>query len=173
MLEQRVSFDDEQMARVDACLEDLLAKSSAVAVLFASEEGQPVGQAGRLGDKDRMALSTLAAGSFAATVAMAKLLGQAGRFQHLFFEGEGHSVYSSAVGRGFLLTIAFDRTAKPGLVRLLTQEAAKELLDILGETQGDAIRQPIEDLLGAEFGETLADELDALFSEGGNDLAGG
>jgi predicted regulator of Ras-like GTPase activity (Roadblock/LC7/MglB family) len=171
MVDQGLVFSDEQLASIEECLGELLGKSKALAVLFASEEGQPVGQLGRLTDKDKMALSTLAAGSFAATVAMARLLGQKGRFEHLFFEGEDQGVYSSAVGEGFLLTIAFDGKAKPGLVRLLSQEAAKKLLDILREARVQQLQQPVEDLLDAEFGESLADQLDALFSEEGNGVA--
>ncbi|TKJ31297.1 MAG: hypothetical protein CEE40_01965 [Chloroflexi bacterium B3_Chlor] len=170
MPEQRVSFNEEQLERMEACLENLLTKSKGVAVLFASAEGQPFGQVGSLSDKDRMALSTLAAGSFAATVAMAKLLGQAGAFQQLFFEGQEHSVYSSAVGEGSLLTIAFGSSAKPGLVRLLAREATNELLEIVREAREQGMEQSVEDLIHAEFGESLADELDALFPEGGEGI---
>lgn len=163
MTEGRVTFGEEHLTRIEGCLGNLLSKSKGVAVLFANAEGQPFGQVGRLTDKDRMALSTLAAGSFAATVAMAKLLGQAGAFEQLFFEGREHSVYTSAVGEGFLLTIAFGSSAKPGLVRLLAQEATKELLDIVHEARDRAMERSVEDLIDAEFGESLAGELDALF----------
>jgi predicted regulator of Ras-like GTPase activity (Roadblock/LC7/MglB family) len=164
MPSQRTTFDEQQLERIEACLQKLLTKSKAVAVLFADVEGQPIGQVGRLSDKNRMALSTLAAGSFAATVAMAKLLEQPGRFEQLIFEGQESSVYSSAVGDEFLLTIAFGSSAKPGLVRLLAQEATKELLDVLDEAREQAVEQSLEDLIDAEFGESLADELDALLS---------
>lgn len=163
MAERGVSFDEEQLTRMDECLGNLLGKSKGVAVLFANAEGQPFGQAGGLGEKDRMALSALAAGSFAATVAMAKLLGQAGAFEQLFFEGREHSVYTSAVGDQFLLTIAFGTGARPGLVRLLAQEAIKELLEIVDEAKEQAMEQSVGDLIDAEFGESLAGELDALF----------
>ncbi len=166
MPEQGVSFTDDQLTRIEACLEHLLTKGKGMAVLFASAEGQPLGQVGRLSDKDRMALSTLAAGSFAATVAMAKLLGQAGAFEQLFFEGQEYSVCSSAVGDGFLLTIAFGGGAKPGLVRLLAQEATKEMLDIVREAQEQALEQSFEELIDAEFRESVSDELDAAFPEG-------
>jgi len=166
MPEQGVSFTDDQLTRIEACLEHLLTKGKGMAVLFASAEGQPLGQVGRLSDKDRMALSTLAAGSFAATVAMAKLLGQAGAFEQLFFEGQEYSVCSSAVGDGFLLTIAFGGGAKPGLVRLLAQEATKEMLDIVREAQEQALEQSFEELIDAEFRESVSDELDAAFLEG-------
>jgi predicted regulator of Ras-like GTPase activity (Roadblock/LC7/MglB family) len=163
MAERGVSFDEEQLTRIEECLGNLLGKSKGVAVLFANAEGQPFGQAGGLGEKDRMALSALAAGSFAATVAMAKLLGQAGAFEQLFFEGREHSVYTSAVGDQFLLTIAFGTGARPGLVRLLAQEAIKELLEIVDEAKEQAMEQSVGDLIDAEFGESLAGELDALF----------
>jgi predicted regulator of Ras-like GTPase activity (Roadblock/LC7/MglB family) len=166
MPEQGVSFSDDQLTRIEACLEHLLTKGKGMAVLFASAEGQPLGQVGRLSDKDRMALSTLAAGSFAATVAMAKLLGQAGAFEQLFFEGQEYSVCSSAVGDGFLLTIAFGGGAKPGLVRLLAQEATKEMLDIVREAQEQALEQSFEELIDAEFRDSVSDGLDAVFPEG-------
>lgn len=163
MAERRVSFDEEHLTRIEECLGNLLSKSKGVAVLFANAEGQPFGQVGGLGDKDRMALSALAAGSFAATVAMAKLLGQAGAFEQLFFEGREQSVYTSALGDQFLLTIAFGSSARPGLVRLLAQEATKELLEIVREAEEQALEQSVGDLIDAEFGESLAGELDALF----------
>jgi predicted regulator of Ras-like GTPase activity (Roadblock/LC7/MglB family) len=173
MDKQKTTFDEEQLERIEACLQKLLTKSRGVAVLFADVEGQPIGQVGRLSDKDRMALSTLAAGSFAATVAMAKLLEQPGTFEQLIFEGQESSVYSSAVGDEFLLTIAFGSNAKPGLVRLLAQDATKELEDVIQEAREHTAEQSVEDLMDAEFGESLADELDALLSKGESDLIGG
>lgn len=158
-------FAEEHLTRIDACLEGLLIKSKGIAALFANDEGQPFGQVGSLSDKDKIALSTLAAGSFAATVAMAKLFGRVGAFDQLFFEGQEYSVYSSAVGDGFLLTIAFDSAAKPGLVRLLAQEVANELLGIVREAREQAMEQSVEELLDVEFGDSLADQLDSLFSE--------
>lgn len=131
-----------------------------------------MGQMGSLSDKDKMALSTLAAGSFAATAAMAKLLGQAGEFEQLFFESDDHNVCSSAVSEGFLLTIAFRSSAKMGLVRLLVQEATRELLGILREAREQTLERSVEDLIDAEFGTSLADELDSLLSERRNGLGG-
>jgi len=164
MPEQRATSNGEQLSRLEVRLEELLTKAKAVAVLLADDEGQPLGQVGAMSDKDRMALSTLAAGSFAATVAMAKLLGQEGRFEQLFFEGEEHGVYSLAVGEGLLLTIVFDSNAKPGLVRLLAQEAAKELVEMAQEGGEEGMGGSIEELIDGEFGESLADELDSLLS---------
>jgi predicted regulator of Ras-like GTPase activity (Roadblock/LC7/MglB family) len=157
-----VVFDEDLLDRIQLCLEELLTKTKGVAVLLADATGQPVGHVGRLKDKDQMALSTLAAGSFAATVAMSKLLGQDGAFEQVFFEGAGHSVHSSAVAEDYLLTIAFDSSAKAGLVRLLAQEAVKELREILSEAREHAVDESVRDLIDGEFGDSLADELDAL-----------
>jgi predicted regulator of Ras-like GTPase activity (Roadblock/LC7/MglB family) len=170
MPEEWVSFDEDQQAKVEACVEDLLADSKGVAVLFANAAGQPVGHAGRLSEKDKTALATLSAGSFAATMAMAKLLGQVGAFDRVFFEGQEYSVHSSAVSEDFLLTVVFDRQARAGLVRLLAQEAAKKLLKIVGEAKEHAADRSFEDLIDAEFGDSLADQLDALLPGDGQEV---
>jgi predicted regulator of Ras-like GTPase activity (Roadblock/LC7/MglB family) len=159
---QAVSFGGEQLTSIEVCLGDLLSKTRGIAVLLADATGQPIGSVGTLAEKDRIALSTLAAGSFAATAAMAKLLGQAGSFEQVFFEGQGQSVYWSVVSDDFLLTIVFDSRTKPGLVRLMAQEAVKELRDILSEARERAMDESVRDLIGGEFGDSLADELDAL-----------
>jgi predicted regulator of Ras-like GTPase activity (Roadblock/LC7/MglB family) len=169
MPEQRVTFNEEQLTRVEACLQKLLTKGKGIAVLFADDQGQPLGQVGKLDGIDGVALSTLTAGSFAATVAMAKLIGRGGAFEQLFFEGEHQGVYSLVVGEGFLLTVAFDSNAKPGLVRLLAKEVAWELLTIVGQAQKQAMEGPVEDLIDAEFGNSLADELDSLFPSDGSE----
>jgi predicted regulator of Ras-like GTPase activity (Roadblock/LC7/MglB family) len=162
MCAQAVAFDEDQLTRIEVCLEELLSKTKGIAVLLADSTGQPIGHVGSLSDQDRIALSTLAAGSFAATVAMAKLLGQAGSFEQVFFEGEEQSVHSSTVSGDFLLTIAFDSRAEPGLVRLMAQEAVKELRGILSEARERAMDESVRDLIDGEFGDSLADELDAL-----------
>jgi predicted regulator of Ras-like GTPase activity (Roadblock/LC7/MglB family) len=162
MCPQAVSFGEEQLTSIESCLEDLLSKTKGIAVLLADATGQPIGSVGTLGEKDRITLSTLAAGSFAATVAMAKLLGQAGCFEQVFFEGQEQSLHSSAVSDDFLLTIAFDSRAKPGLVRLMAQEAVRDLRDIVSEARERAIDDSVRDLIDGEFGDSLADELDAL-----------
>ena len=71
-------------------------------------------------------------------------------------------MHSSTVGEEFLLTVVFDSQAKAGLVRLLAQEVAKRLLSIVSEAQEQAADRSLHDLMDAEFGDSLADELDAL-----------
>jgi predicted regulator of Ras-like GTPase activity (Roadblock/LC7/MglB family) len=156
-----VSFDRDQIARIDACLEKLLINSRAVAVLFADSSGQPIEHMGTLSGQDRITLSTLAAGSLAATAAMARLLGQAGVFEQVFFEGREHSIHSSAVGSGFLLVVAFDNRVKPGLVRIIAGHAVGELEAIIDEAAGRAPNESVRDLVDKEFGHSLGDELDA------------
>jgi predicted regulator of Ras-like GTPase activity (Roadblock/LC7/MglB family) len=122
---------------------------------------------GTLSGQDRIALATLAAGSLAATVAMAKLLGQAGSFERVFFEGREHSVHSSIVCDGFLLVVAFDNRTKPGLVRIIAGQAAKELQTIVDEAKANALDESARDLIDREFGDSLADELNARLPKDG------
>jgi predicted regulator of Ras-like GTPase activity (Roadblock/LC7/MglB family) len=165
-----VSLESDQIARVDACLEKLLVNSQVAAVLFADSSGQPIEHMGALSGQDRIALSALAAGCLAATGAMAKLLGQAGVFERAFFEGREHSIHMSTVGSGFLLVVAFDNRVKPGLVRIIAGQAAKELEAILEEAAGRPLHESVGDLIDKEFGHSLGDELEARLPRDSHDL---
>jgi predicted regulator of Ras-like GTPase activity (Roadblock/LC7/MglB family) len=169
VLERTESFDSDQIARIDACLEKLLVNCKGVAALFADSAGQPFGHTGTLTEDDEIALATLAAGSLAATVAMARLLGHSGAFDQVFYEGRKHSVHSSAVGDGFLLVVAFDNRAKPGLVRIMAREAAKELLAVVEEAAENLMGESVRDLIDRQFGDALTGELDAIFPETDSD----
>jgi len=167
MIGRTVSFGTDQLARMESRLGKLLINSGVAAVLFADSAGQPIAHLGTLSDNDRVALGTLAAGSLAATVAMARLLGQSGAFQQVFFEGRENSVHSSLVGDGYLLVVAFDNRTKPGLVRIIAGEVAKELQGIVDEATTNAVDESVRDLIDSEFGHSLADELDSRLPKDG------
>jgi predicted regulator of Ras-like GTPase activity (Roadblock/LC7/MglB family) len=162
MCARSVALSDDQLATIQFFIQELLDKSKGVAVLLADATGQPIAHAGDLDEGDRLALATLAAGSFAATVAMARLLGQEGAFEQVLFEGDRHSVQSSVVVDGYLLTIAYDSRARAGLVRLLTQKAVKKLRDVLSEARDDTVDASARDVIDDGFGDSLAEQLDEL-----------
>ena len=150
---------------IQTCLQDLLKKAGGHSVLLADATGQLVGMAGISNERDATALSTLAAGSFAATSEMAKFLGRNTQFEQSLYESKEYSIYSVTVGDEFLLTITFDASAKLGLIRIFTEQAVKRLIEIMNQIELASRQEDINDLIDAEFGRLIADELDNLFTE--------
>jgi len=165
-MDERLNFTAAQQQRIDDCLNTLLAKTRAHGVLLADATGQLIGKAGIANDRKATALSTLSAGSFAATSEMAKFLGRATHFSQHFHEGEDYGIYSATVNPSLLLTVTFDAEAKLGLVRIFTKRAVEELERITAEAQENQDQgDGIDEMMDSEFGQLLADELDSLFAE--------
>lgn len=156
---------EERWHEIQICLRNLLTKAGGHGVLLADTTGQLLGMAGISNERDATALSTLAAGSFAATSEMAKFLGRNTRFEQGLYESKEYSIYSVTVGDELLLTITFDASAKLGLVRIFTEQAVKRLTEIASQIKAAAHQEDINDLIDAEFGQLIADELDNLFTE--------
>lgn len=150
---------------IQTCLQDLLKKAGGHSVLLADATGQLVGMAGISNERDATALSTLAAGSFAATSEMAKFLGRNAQFEQSLYESKEYSIYSVSVGDKFLLTITFEASAKLGLIRIFTDQVVKRLTEIVSQIELASHHEDINDLIDAEFGQLIADELDNLFIE--------
>jgi len=165
-MDERLNFTAAQQQRIDDCLNTLLAKTRAHSVLLADVTGQLVGKAGITSDRKATALSTLSAGSFAATSEMARFLERASRFSQSFHEGEDYSIYTATVRPSLLLTVTFDAEAKLGLVRIFTKWAVAELEKIAAEAQASQGRgDGVDEIVDSEFSQLLANELDSLFAE--------
>lgn len=168
MMNEQLGFTADQQQHIDDCLDTLLVRTRAHSVLLADTTGQLVGKAGIENDRKATTLSTLSAGSFAATSEMATFLGRNSRSGQSFHEGENYGLYSATVHPSLLLTITFDAEAKLGLVRIFTKRAVEELERITTEAQD--IKFPagegdeIDETMDAEFSQLLVDELDSLFA---------
>ena len=165
-MHQRETITSEgQWHEMQICLQDLLTRAGGHSVLLADATGQLLGMAGISNERDATALSTLAAGSFAATSEMAKFLGRNTQFKQSLYESKEYSIYSVTVGGEFLLTITFDANTKLGLIRIFTEQAVKRLTEIVSQIKVAAHQEDINDLIDAEFSQLIADELDNLFTE--------
>jgi hypothetical protein len=99
-------------------------------------------------------VAALTASDMSATAELAKQLGESKPFHILFHEGERHHLYLSAVGGSLILVVVFEATVPIGLVRLFTERAVKELLQLTDEFEAALERA------GGAFGETFEESLD-------------
>jgi len=164
MLPQGLDFTSEQLERIENRLHRLRWDAEAQCVLLADISGQLISVKGKA-EMNTAVLSALAAGNLAATKEMARLVGEPARFKLLLHEGYRRSVYLSDVGEEMALITVFSNHTPIGLVRLVTQQAVKELAQIAAEARANPPTAGPD--LTAGLGNSLADELnvswDSLF----------
>jgi len=159
-----ISFDATQYEGIKKYLGELFSKTRAKAVLFADMAGQLIGERGDTAEMNTTVLSSLAAGDFAATAEIAKLVGEGDRFKLHLHEGERKNVYLTHVGEQFFLIIIFDANVALGMVRVYTKKAVESILAIVEEAAGNE-GMTEADMIDEDFGNLLAAELDGAFSD--------
>jgi predicted regulator of Ras-like GTPase activity (Roadblock/LC7/MglB family) len=125
-----IILSEEDVKRIDTCLNKMLNKSAAVSAFLIDRSGQLISNCGSPSTLDVSAFSALTAANFGATSEIAKLLGEQ-EFNLLFHKGQNENVYFSVVGENMIIVIVFDDRTTVGLVRLSINMIMDELLGIL------------------------------------------
>ena len=166
-----VVFEDE-LKRINEALEDLLTQSMAKCALLIDSIGHLITSQGDVSRIDTTALASLAAGNFAATKALASLLGESG-FSLLFHQGEKENIHLSNISNRTILVVVFDSSVPIGRIRLFVKRAIDKLTQLFESPSYRARREEklkkIQEVSGSIFGEefhALADSaLDELFKD--------
>lgn len=152
-----LSFTVDQLYRIEECVDWLRWETEAQCVLMADISGHLISVKGKA-EMNTAVLSALAAGNLAATMEMARLVGEPARFKLLLHEGEQRSVYLSDVGSESLLIAVVGNETPVGLVRLGAQDAVQRLLEIVEEAVQNAPGSGRE--LPADLASSLREEMD-------------
>ncbi|RLA96030.1 MAG: roadblock/LC7 domain-containing protein [Deltaproteobacteria bacterium] len=124
-----VVLNDQDLIRIERCLNRMLATSGAHCALLIDRSGQLIASSGDPSTLDVVALSALTAANFGATAEIARLLGEE-EFSLLFHKGKNENVHFSKIGDEFIMVVLFDDRTTLGLVRLRTEKVVKELQEI-------------------------------------------
>src|SRR6266540_530097 len=105
-----VMFPEEQQQMSMVC-GHLVRDANAKAVLLIGRDGQPIAEAGEVGEIDVTSLSSLTAGNVAATGGISKILREKD-FTSQFHEGEKTHVHITLVGGRAILVVLFDERVR-------------------------------------------------------------
>ena len=120
----------EDVAGIDAVLQDYLQKSeSDLAVIF-DKGGNVISQFGDHEVTDVTIIAALAAGSFAATMELARRIGEV-EFNALYHQGNGSHLFMNSVDEDTIMITVFGKETTVGLVRFYSTTASQNLAALL------------------------------------------
>ncbi|HJP02757.1 MAG TPA: roadblock/LC7 domain-containing protein [Planctomycetota bacterium] len=158
----RLVFYAEDVDRIDHELDGFLETSGARCAMVIDESGHLVTRRGENVGNSPEAVAALAAGSFAATREMARLIGEE-TFNSLFHQGERQSVQIVQVGGRSLFAIVFDERSNLGLVRYYARERGRRLEAILREIAARPAGIQGGPSLAEDYSASATKALDELF----------
>lgn len=149
----------EDIDRLNKVLGHLLSSASATFVLLVHKDGNLLAHQGYTKAFDTTALAALAAGSYAATRAIAQMIGE-NEFTVLFHKGRTDNIHISLVDEDCILVLVFDDRTNPGLVRLESEKAIKGINEILEDVR----KNEFTDLESAPpKADSVGSQMDRLF----------
>jgi predicted regulator of Ras-like GTPase activity (Roadblock/LC7/MglB family) len=154
-----VMFPEEQRQISSVC-QRLHRDSNAKAVLLIGRDGQPIAEAGEVGEIDVTSLSSLTAGNVAATGGISKILREKD-FTSQFHEGEKTHVHITLVAGRAILVVLFDERSSLGLVRLRVRKATEEMGRLFDQVARKAATQAGPSILN----EITDADIDKLFND--------
>ena len=121
------SFDQEQLEKAEAILEEDLIESGVIIALVVDMAGHIVANSRSEGcNHDVYSLAALAAGNFGAVNAMAQIVGEE-EFSLLFHKGQDENLHFSKVNEELLLITTFGNDVSLGFLRLKIAEAIERI----------------------------------------------
>jgi predicted regulator of Ras-like GTPase activity (Roadblock/LC7/MglB family) len=126
-------FGIEQMRDIDACLAELEKNTGVTNTVLTDITGQSIMCRGAINARDAEALAALIAGSHAASAEFGSVLGKTTTVVNLFHEAETYSIYSTNVANTLILSVAFEKNVKFGIVRFFIEQTCQRLTDIVNK----------------------------------------
>lgn len=147
----------EDLELIDQTLREFVEDSESKCCLLVHRNGQLVAKQGFTSELDTTSLAALAAGAFASTKEIARLVGEK-EFSALVHEGKGEHIYVTLAGEHTIMVTVFNQRTTLGMVRLYAAQAAERLAKVFEQASK---REPPD-----IFGEAVPADVSAdLFPE--------
>lgn len=121
---------EKDLKLINNVLSKLREEAEVICVLLVDKGGHVFSYQGFTDSFDIVSLAALAAGSFASTKEIAKLVGEP-EFTVMFHQGKKEHIHIGLVADKALLVIIFDDRTTVGMVRVYANQYSKELAEIL------------------------------------------
>jgi predicted regulator of Ras-like GTPase activity (Roadblock/LC7/MglB family) len=155
---KRMVFSETAFSKIALILTELLKRSQARLAVFADMNGYPIVHRGDIKLQGLSTLTALAAGSFAASGEIARMINNESRFRFIYQEGGRFNAYTCSVGEDYFLIVLFEKHVALGLVRLLTHHALTRISRYLEELHQST--DQARNFIDLEFREALSNQLD-------------
>lgn len=170
---RQISIAKEQFDAINAILNSFYKQTKCGVIMLSDVSGLTVALKGTKKKASMALLSSLAAGNYAATGEIAKLINEENSFSGQYHEGVEQSIYLKGISDEFFLTVVFGKNTTFGMIRVLVDRIVEELAAVLAEVPDSPAVQAVDDNSGnirsemedESFQDELSSRLDAILGK--------
>ena len=168
---KRLCLSEGQFAEISGVLRGVYQKTKCSAAILADESGLLIAHSGTMPSGNMSLIAAVAAGKYAATNELARLVGEQGGFRVHFHEGAKNNLFLTGVDDTHFLAIVFGSQTTFGMVRVLVHKAGEQLVALLdaadkSEQSEKTVQLVREKVDNDEFRDELSSRLDAVLFGG-------
>ncbi len=130
-------FTIEDVAALDAILSEFIQKAEAELTVVIDRGGNVISQYGDVTVTDVTIIAALAAGSFAATMELARRIGEI-EFNALYHQGNGNHIFMNSIDDDTIMITVFNQRTTVGLVRFYSSTASQAVAELLKTLHANA-----------------------------------
>ena len=135
---RQISLSKKQYEAISKILNSFYQQTKCGVIMLSDVSGLAVALRGTHNQQQMSLLSSLAAGNYAATAEIARLINEESSFSGQFHEGKDQSIYLKGINDEFFVTVVFGRNTTFGMIRVLIDKILEELSVILEEEEEQA-----------------------------------
>jgi len=167
---RQISLGRKQFDDITVVLNAFYKQTKCSVILLSDVSGLTVALKGTMNQQKMSLLSSLAAGNYATTGEIARLIDEDNSFSGQYHEGVSQSIYLKGVNDDFFLTVVFGKHIVFGMIRVLADKVIEQLAAILKEedTSTDRVQsrpQVPAELEDGDFQAELSSRLDAILGK--------
>lgn len=174
---RQIALSREQYESINGILQSFYRQTKCGVVMLSDVSGLCVAMKGTKDQASMALLSSLAAGNYAATGEIARLINEESSFRGQFHEGKTQSIYLKGINEDFFITVVFGKQITFGMIRVQVEKVIEELAQILamiaelapaadGTSAGTVLDAQVKnDLQDQSFQDELSSRLDAILGK--------
>lgn len=167
---RQISLGRKQFESMTTVLNAFYKQTKCAVIMVSDVSGLAVAVKGTMNQQKMSLLSSLAAGNYATTGEIARLIEEETSFSGQYHEGQNQSIYLKGINDEFFLSVVFGKHIAFGMIRVLADKVIDQLADILKESERDPQdlterQQTPSEFEDGDFQTELSSKLDAVLGK--------
>jgi len=150
-MEKDIIIGADGVYELDSALSEIIGLAQCEIAMVINKSGQLISHQARTDGADKVSIAALAAGGFASSAAIARLIGET-EFETLYYEGSTNNLYIAQIDKNNIILLVFKNRSSLEKVRNVVDDNRANVVEILKKTYLNTLPDPFINLDVSSYG---------------------
>jgi len=150
-MEKDIIIGADGVYELDSALSEIIRSAQCETAMVINKSGQLVSHQAKADGGDKVSIAALAAGGFASSVAIARMIGET-EFETLYYEGAASNLFIAQIDENNIILLVFKNRLTLEKVRATVDKNRENIVEILKKTYLKTLPDPFLNLDVSSYG---------------------